>query len=84
MSEQEFQQKVLNRLTTIEAQLGERCASRYDSMLKLEKEQLDTDKRLTGLEHLEHQRKGGSAMLAALCGAAGLLGGIIAKFWAAN
>lgn len=59
-------------VATIKGMLGERCATRGDNLADLEK-------RMSVLEDDLARRKGGMAVLAALCGASSVLGGLLVK-----
>ena len=69
-----FQREMLERLTRIETQLKERCATR-GSLLE------GVEARVCALEALEHRRRGGFAVMGGLVSAAGVLGGLAVKFW---
>jgi hypothetical protein len=69
-----FQREMLERLTRIETPLTERCAVRGGALK-------DVQARVSVLEAREHRRKGGFAVMGGLFSAAGMLGGLAAKFW---
>lgn len=75
MNDPAFRDEVLTRLARLETKLDERCALRAKDMATLRKD-------LDGLVRTEEQRKGGKAMLAALCALCGALGGAAAKLFA--
>jgi len=69
-----FQREVCERLTRIETQLRERCAVRHEALENL-------GARVAVLEAAEHRRRGGVAVAGGIASAAGILGGLAAKFW---
>ena len=69
-----FQRDILERLTRIETQLTERCAVRGSALEAVEA-------RVGVLEAVDQRRRGGFALVGGLVSAAGVLGGLAAKFW---
>ncbi|MDR0238696.1 MAG: hypothetical protein LBI88_00515 [Deltaproteobacteria bacterium] len=69
-----FQREMVERLTRIETQLTERCAACMAG-----RDEHET--RIAALEAVEQRRRGGLALMGAMLSAAGLLGGLAAKFW---
>lgn len=61
-------------LAAIKAMLGERCATRGNELD-------DLDRRVCVLEDDLSRRKGGMAVLAALCALSSALGGLLVKLW---
>lgn len=72
MNDPAFRDEVLTRLARMETKLDERCSLRAQDIATLRK---DVDV----LIRTEEQRKGGKAMLAALCALSGAFGGLAAK-----
>lgn len=61
-------------VAAIKAMLGERCAIRGDELADLER-------RMCVLEDDLARRKGGMAVLAAMCALSSALGGLLVKVW---
>lgn len=61
-------------IAAIRAMLGERCTTRGDELADLEK-------RMCVLEDDLARRKGGMAVLAAMCALSSALGGLLVKLW---
>lgn len=61
-------------IAAIKALLGERCSTRGEVLD-------DLDRRVCVLEDDMSRRKGGMAVLGAVCAASSVLGGLVVKLW---
>lgn len=61
-------------IAAIKALLGERCSTRGEALD-------DLDRRMCVLEEDLNRRKGGLAVLGAICAASSVVGGLVVKMW---
>lgn len=72
--------EILQRLSRIEAQLGERCSVRGAEIAGIERSLKRQGERIGRLESTDERRRGAAVMLAAIAGSVGAAGGSLVNW----